>query len=589
MNLQSLGEFGLIDLIDIPHSNPASVLLGIGDDCAVLPYSDTHYLLVSCDLLVEDVHFIRNRISPYQLGYKAVAVNLSDIAAMGGTPAHILVSAALPPDYTVTEWQELYRGIGAICSRYGVNVIGGDTTSSPDKLTINVTVLGFAAQQHLHLRRDANVGDAVFVTGPLGGSRAGLELVLHENLSLPKALHTELMRCHYQPEPCCDEIAALNEVAGEHLHALNDISDGLASECYEIAEASSCAVVLYQDRIPINAAASVLAEQIGADSLRWALNGGEDYQLLGTIDGAYAEQLCAQYAAITGKQITIIGRIAEGEGVYLLDTAVQDEETRLPDDRYLITKAGFNHFASDVENVADSTIENTIDNNVENTADEVVQLLMRQITALHGQIEAQRVYRHDLHNHLACVLGLLESSDVQAAHSYLRRMLDKVPKQDVRYHDRAVLNILLNQKATLAQEQHIEFQFHCAQNTAPENVSEAHLLSQISDYDLCALCGNLLDNGIEHNGGTDPYLYLDLFSDYAGNTVLRMENSCQTPPVLQEGIFVSCKADVASHGNGMKQIQHIAEQYGGTVSWQYDAEGERFITQCMFEKLENRV
>ena len=152
-----------------------------------------------------------------------------------------------------------------------------------------------------------------------------------------------------------------------------------------------------------------------------------------------------------------------------------------------------------------------------------------------------------------------------------------------------MLNILLNQKATLAQEHHIEFQFHCAQNTAPENVSEAHLLSQISDYDLCALCGNLLDNGIEHNGGTDPYLYLDLFSDYAGNTVLRMENSCQTPPVLQEGIFVSCKADVASHGNGMKQIQHIAEQYGGTVSWQYDAEGERFITQCMFEKLENRV
>ena len=175
MSMQTLGEFGLIDLIDLPFPNPESVLVGIGDDCAVLPYSDTHYQLVSCDLMVEDMHFVRKKIAPYQLGYKAVAVNLSDIAAMGGSPKHILVSAALPPDYTVAEWQELYRGIGDICSRYGVNVIGGDTTASADKLCINVTVLGLVEQQNLHLRRDAKAGDAVFVTGALGGSRAGLE------------------------------------------------------------------------------------------------------------------------------------------------------------------------------------------------------------------------------------------------------------------------------------------------------------------------------------------------------------------------------------------------------------------------------
>ena len=174
MELTSLGEFGLIDLIKIPAYQPEQLVLGIGDDCAVLPFDQEHYQVVSCDLLIEDVHFIRSKITAQQLGYKAVAVNLSDIAAMGGKPVHILLSVALPADYTVEEWQAFYQGVDEICKKYQVNVIGGDTTSSKGGRSINVTAIGLVEKANLRFRKDAQVGDVIFTTGPLGGSRAGL-------------------------------------------------------------------------------------------------------------------------------------------------------------------------------------------------------------------------------------------------------------------------------------------------------------------------------------------------------------------------------------------------------------------------------
>lgn len=145
-------------------------MLGIGDDCAVLPFDQEHYQVVSCDLLIEDVHFIRSKITAQQLGYKAVAVNLSDIAAMGGKPVHILLSVALPADYTVEEWQAFYQGVDEICKKYQVNVIGGDTTSSKGGMSINVTAIGLVEKANLRFRKDAQVGDVIFTTGPLGGS-----------------------------------------------------------------------------------------------------------------------------------------------------------------------------------------------------------------------------------------------------------------------------------------------------------------------------------------------------------------------------------------------------------------------------------
>ena len=214
MKLDTLGEFGLINMIQIPCYTPERVILGRGDDCAVLPFDEQHYQVLSCDLLVEDVHFIRGAITPQELGYKAVAVNLSDVAAMGGKPLHILLSLALPPDYTVEGWQGFYQGVNEICHKYGVNVIGGDTTASPDKLMINVTVLGIVEHRYLHLRSHAKPGDVVFVMGTLGGSRAGLELFLQNKdvIRVTETQHEQLRRCHCRPEPCCEEIMMLNQI-----------------------------------------------------------------------------------------------------------------------------------------------------------------------------------------------------------------------------------------------------------------------------------------------------------------------------------------------------------------------------------------
>lgn len=578
MKLDTVGEFGLIDLIRIPDFAPEQLILGIGDDCAVLPFDERQYQLVSCDLLVEDIHFVRSRISPRQLGYKAVAVNLSDVAAMGGTPVHILLSVALPPDYTVEEWQEFYTGVEEICRKYRVNVIGGDTTASKDKLTINVTVLGLVEKQHLHLRSAAQPGDAVFVTGALGGSRAGLELILNDITGFQAEDEAHLLQCHCQPEPCCHEIAALNQLAGKALHALNDISDGLLSECQEIAQASGVAVILQPQKVPVDASCQRLAAQQGTDALKWALTGGEDYQLVGTMAADEAESICARYRQETGKAITIIGWVEAGSGV-----AFDTGKGRIPAQR-----SGYNHFASsgevdpgiiaDDQTARSENKDGALQNEAlrkNETLRQYAALAERQLQLAAKQEEAQRIYRHDLQNHLACLKGLLECGQRDAAIAYLKQMEQALPKPvTVDYSSRTVVNLLLNQKKQLADARALDLQFSC------ENVQ---MLDFMSDYDLCTLLGNLLDNGLEHSAsGQDAYLYLDILADDAGQVMVRMENSCEKVPVIEEGRLVSQKPDGALHGKGMGQIRRVTAQYGGHFSWQYDGAQQRFITLCVF-------
>ena len=435
-------------------------------------------------------------------------------------------------------------------------MIGGDTTASKNKLAVNVTVLGTVEQQYLHLRSAAKPGDVVFVTGVLGGSRAGLELVCNPQIEIAEDIKTSLMQCHYQPEPCCEEIQVLNRLAGDALHGLNDISDGLVSECHELADASHVSIVLDAAAVPVHPGALQLAAQIQADGLHWALTGGEDYQLVGTMDAARASDICAAYTEVTGKKLTIVGRVQSGAGVYLLKGTECQR----------IEKKGYNHFTRSAEVVQP-----------EEKAEGIVEQLLAQIARMKEQEEEQAVYRHDWKNHLSCVLGLLESGETALAGTYLRNMLQNVPQQKMKpYHSREILNVLCNQKEQLAKTKGIEFQFHTAD-------PDMDLLARITDYDLCTLVGNLLDNGLEHTENTeDPYLYLDLFQDREGKVMLRMENSCQTPPVLRNGLLKSCKADSMSHGKGMGQIQRITEAYGGIFSWQYDSEQECFTTQCLF-------
>lgn len=315
MELGSVGEFGLIDLIGDGIYASEHIIRGIGDDCAVLPYSDTHYQLVSCDMLNETIHFLLDTITPYQLGYKAVAVSLSDIAAMGGSPTNVVIAMGLTASITVEWWQEFYRGVAEICQRYHVNIAGGDTTKSAGGLSINVTVLGLVAKEHLRLRSAAQIGDKLFVTGPLGASRAGLELLLHPEKNTPGS--ERLLKEHLQPEPCCQEAAWLNEACGSALHALNDISDGLVSECTEIAKASHVGAILTPGTIPVLPETMRLASACQIDGRQWALYGGEDYQLVGTLAAAEAEQAAERYRKLSGKPLYFIGEITTHEGIWL--------------------------------------------------------------------------------------------------------------------------------------------------------------------------------------------------------------------------------------------------------------------------------
>lgn len=330
--IKTVGEFGLIEMIGEIVPRPSALICGIGDDCAVLPFSQTHNQLVTCDLLNEGVHFLKDKISPYQLGYKAVAASLSDIAAMGGEAISVLVAVGLPDTATVEMWQLFYQGVAAICHEYNVNLIGGDTTKSQSGWVVNITALGLVAKQNLRLRSQAKSGDLLFVTGPLGGSRAGLELILHADIAREE-WHQPLLNCHLQPTPCLAEAKRLNDIFGQSLHSLNDISDGLASECAEIAAASGVKIIIKSAKIPISQETHKLASLRQASSLEWALFGGEDYQLVGTIAAEKADELTEIYAQ-TGKKLWIIGHVTEGSGVWL------DDEKNCQ----MITQKGYAHF-----------------------------------------------------------------------------------------------------------------------------------------------------------------------------------------------------------------------------------------------------
>ncbi len=258
------GEFGLIEHIstlfgDIPTNN----IEAIGDDCAVILSTGGKALVITTDLLTEKIHFLREALSPEELGRKSLAVNLSDVAAMGASPVGSLLSLALPADCQ-GEWAERFMaGYHELSVRYGVPLIGGDTTSSKNSITINVVALGTASRTRIKRRNAARPGDIIAVTGPLGESAAGLRDVLAGRFDTP------LAHIHHNPIPCVQEgewLGRRNEV-----HAMIDLSDGLASDLPHIMELSGVGATVDLDRIPTPC------------SIKDAVTGGEDYKLLFTV------------------------------------------------------------------------------------------------------------------------------------------------------------------------------------------------------------------------------------------------------------------------------------------------------------------
>ncbi len=332
MNLKEIGEFGFIKRFQPLFENLLSDdVVGIGDDCAIISKNDQEDWLISTDLLVEDVHFLKDSITPYQLGYKALAVNLSDVAAMGGTPVASFLSIAIPSDVSVEYLDELMRGYHALSEKYQTPLLGGDTTKSLKNLVINVGVIGKCAKGKARTRAMAQLGDIICVTGKLGDSVAGLKTILDK---LSSSADIESLRLkHHLPEPQLLEGQFLIEKSG--VHAMMDISDGIASDLNHILRASNKSAVIDVDKLPISDLLQRVALQNQWNATELALSGGEDYELLLTVAPEVLNSVQAEFLSHIGKPLIPIGRIEDGRSEIHYRKGNQNIE---------ITKNGFNHF-----------------------------------------------------------------------------------------------------------------------------------------------------------------------------------------------------------------------------------------------------
>jgi len=324
--ISELGEFGLIDRLtaDIKLQHSCSVV-GIGDDAAVLNFANLQ-TVVTTDLLVEGVHFNLTYVPLKHLGYKAVAVNISDICAMNAIPSQITVSIAVSNRFTVEALEELYQGIKLACETYKVDLIGGDTTSSISGLVISVTALGIQTPEKLSYRSGARENHLICVSGNVGAAYMGLQLLERENkiFASDPAMQPDFTGYEYilerqlKPEARLDIVqllAELNIVPS----AMIDISDGLSSELLHICKRSGTGCLIYENKIPIDEQTASMAKEFELDPLVAAMNGGEDYELLFTVPVSYFEQIKAK------PQISIIGRIttaAEGANLSMRDGTI---------------------------------------------------------------------------------------------------------------------------------------------------------------------------------------------------------------------------------------------------------------------------
>jgi len=297
--LRELGEFGLIKrLAAALPANDAGVT-GIGDDCAIVRIGG-QLLLVSCDASLENIHFSRNLAPPEAIGWKACASAFSDIAAMGGQPRFALVTLACPTDTDLAFLDRLYRGMERAAAYCGAVIVGGDTAKSPSGLLIDVMVIGEPSNERYLLRRGAQAGDALAVTGWPGRAAAGL-----------KALETgidaaDLIEAHLHPIPRIREGQWFAE--RPEAHAMIDLSDGLAQDAGHLAEAAALGIDLTPDALPLAPALATYQNQLGVNALDMMLAGGEDYELAVALDAGAAPKLCESFVKQFPIPLTVVGR-----------------------------------------------------------------------------------------------------------------------------------------------------------------------------------------------------------------------------------------------------------------------------------------
>ena len=337
--VSALGEFGLIQRLTQRFSTQGdSTIKGVGDDAAVLN-AGKQKVVVSTDMLVEGIHFDMMYTPLKHLGYKAVVVNLSDIYAMNARPKHITVSLAISSRFTVEALEEIYEGVLHACKVYNVDLVGGDTTSSLKGLIISVTAVGYANEEKIVYRNGAKVGDLIAVTGDLGAAYLGLQLlerekrIFLEDQNITPDLESEkyLVGRQLKPEARKDIIDFFEDINLQPTSMI-DVSDGISSDILHICSQSKVGCEIFEDELPIVEETAERALTFNLDPTTCAMNGGEDYELLFTIDEADETKL----ADVPG--ISIIGKIVEKEDGCLLVTKGGN--------RVAITAQGWNHFSS---------------------------------------------------------------------------------------------------------------------------------------------------------------------------------------------------------------------------------------------------
>ena len=336
MTLKQIGEFGFIRKIS-PGClvQPRHIIKSIGDDAAAFTTDPDNVSLITTDLLVERIHFLRNAISGYELGYKSLAVNLSDIAAMGGEAREAFVSIAIPEGCELAYLEDIYSGMKNLARKFEVNILGGDTTASKIDLIINVAVHGTIARDEIMCRDAARPGDVIFSTGFLGDSKAGLHLILN-NLPADSDDLQYLIRAHLMPEPHLQEGRFLARQPG--IRAAIDTSDGLSSDIGHIVEQSGVGATLYADQMPISRELNSFCRQFNFDPVEYALSGGEDYTLLVTVSPDKAQTVAGDFQQQFNRKLFQIGVI---NADYRLEIIYPDKTSRT------VGSTGWNHFKED--------------------------------------------------------------------------------------------------------------------------------------------------------------------------------------------------------------------------------------------------
>jgi len=333
VRLHELGEFGLIARIaEAVGAGQEPVVVGIGDDAAVLEAPSAGYLLVTTDAYLEGQHFRRQWLTASQIGWRAVGAALSDIAAMGGEALAVFVSAGLPSTEEAAFAEQLICAVHEAATEHGATLAGGDTCASPDRIYLDVVAVGQVQQPWL--RSTAQPGDVLLVTDTLGGAAAALHLLESGTVQNADGLPPALRECFIRPTPQFAVARCLQQLPQPPCAI--DISDGLVQDAAHIAEASAVALTIQAEHIPVAETCRQVATEAGADALRWALTGGEEYELLLALPRDSVEQALTLVEA-EGVKLTEIGFVTAGKGVTVVDAAGNEIE---------LDRGGWDHFAS---------------------------------------------------------------------------------------------------------------------------------------------------------------------------------------------------------------------------------------------------